>query len=92
MAKTSNQIIEDGIIIKHTCRDLSITQKELADILNLSKTTISDWANNKTPIPKMALMAINLLKTEKECAEFKLMVANSLKFNGGSVQLNVTNS
>ncbi len=87
-----NQSQPEENLVKKTCRDLSITQKELADILNLSKTTISDWANNKTPIPKMALMAINLLKTEKECAEFKLMVANSLKFNGGSVQLNVTNS
>jgi transcriptional regulator with XRE-family HTH domain len=34
-------------LVKKTCRELGITQKELANILNLSQNTISNWAKGE---------------------------------------------
>jgi transcriptional regulator with XRE-family HTH domain len=51
-------------IVKKTCKELGITQKELADMLEVSQPTISEW--QKGNIPKMARMALELLLENKQ--------------------------
>jgi transcriptional regulator with XRE-family HTH domain len=58
-------------LVKKTCRELGITQKELAEKIGVNKNTVSEWANNKTPISKLVETTLNLLKTEKDCINFK---------------------
>jgi len=47
-------------IVKKTCKELGVTQKELADMLGSHLTTVQKWASNND-IPKMALKSIELL-------------------------------
>jgi len=51
-------------IVKQVCKELNINQRELADKLEVSPATISDWA--KGNIPKMAEMALLLMLENKE--------------------------
>lgn len=51
-------------IVKQTCKELRITQKELSEILDVPQSTISGWAT--TNIPKMAELSLNLLIENKQ--------------------------
>jgi len=46
-------------IVKQVCQELGINQAELARLLEVSKSSITDW--NKGNIPKMTKMALELL-------------------------------
>jgi len=50
---------ENKNIVKLTCQELGITQKELAERLEVSPASVSDWA--KGNIPKMTELALNLM-------------------------------
>ena len=65
-------------LVKKTCKELGITQKELAEKIGVSSQTISDWSNHKTPIPKWGLNIFNLLQTEKEFRFLKKIIRDSL--------------
>ncbi len=54
---------EDENIVKATCRELGITQKELAERLDVPQSTVSGWAKND--IPKMTQFALELLIENK---------------------------
>ncbi|MCD4699779.1 MAG: helix-turn-helix domain-containing protein [Phycisphaerae bacterium] len=45
-------------IVKSTCQELGITQKELAERLGVTTSAISQW---NTDVPKMAQIALELL-------------------------------
>jgi DNA-binding XRE family transcriptional regulator len=49
-------------LVKKTCRELGITQKELAEKIGLSKQTVYDWSSEKTPIPNWGFNFMKLLK------------------------------
>ncbi len=51
-------------IVKKVCSELGITQKELAERLDVPQTTLSTWA--KGEIPKMTEFALKLLLENKE--------------------------
>jgi transcriptional regulator with XRE-family HTH domain len=55
---------ENDNIVKATCKELGITQKELAERLDVSPASISDWA--KGNIPKMTKLALELLIKNKD--------------------------
>lgn len=59
----SKSTIEDENIIKQVCQKLVISQKELADILGVQPTVVSNWA--KGQIPKTASIALALLLENK---------------------------
>jgi len=65
-------------LVKKTCKELGINQKQLAEKLGVSSQTISDWSNKKTPIPKWGLNIFHLLQTEKEFKFFKKIIKDSL--------------
>jgi transcriptional regulator with XRE-family HTH domain len=71
-------------LVKKTCKELGITQKDLAERIGVSKTTISDWANERTEISKIGKNILELLKVEKDFTDFKRIIGDSLQ---GKVQL-----
>lgn len=59
-------------IVKQVCRELNITQRELAERIDIPPTTISGWANGE--IPKMTELALKLmLENESLKAKFKVL-------------------
>jgi len=51
-------------LVKKTCKELGITQKELANLTGVSNNAISNWKNNKQEIPKWALRLFELIIIE----------------------------
>jgi transcriptional regulator with XRE-family HTH domain len=76
MADKSEQIEEN--LVKKTCRELGITQKELAEKIGVSRVTINDWANERTPIPLWGNNLIFYLKENRELIKFKTTIKNLL--------------
>ncbi len=74
-----SEVEKEENLVKKTCRELGITQKELAEIMGVSKTTLSDWSVGKTPISKLGLKTLELLIIEKEFINFKKTIGSSLK-------------
>jgi transcriptional regulator with XRE-family HTH domain len=64
MAEKSEQIEEN--LVKKTCRELGITQKELAKYFGVTAKAVSDWATNKYETPKNFKLIIELIKKEKD--------------------------
>ena len=58
-------------IVKKTCKKLGLTQKELAEMLEVSPSSVSDWA--KGNIPKMTELALKLLIKNKDL-QYKLNI------------------
>jgi len=47
-------------IVKKTCKELSITQKELADMLGIAEVTINKWSSSGD-IPLQGIKSLNLI-------------------------------
>jgi len=54
-------------IVKKVCRKLGITQKELAEMLEVKPSAVSNWNSGK--IPKMVEILLNQMLELKECKE-----------------------
>ena len=58
--------------VKNICKKLKITQKELATILGIKPTALSNWANGD--IPQLGQKALDLLLENTELKEkFKIL-------------------
>jgi len=64
-------------IVKKVCKELGITQKELAKMLDIPAGTISRWASTDE-IPKTAKVALELLLENKKLKD-KIKVLHLLK-------------
>ena len=64
-------------IVKKVCKELGITQKELAEMLDIPAGTISRWASTEE-IPKTAKIALELLLENKKLKE-KVEILRQLK-------------
>jgi DNA-binding XRE family transcriptional regulator len=53
--------LEEENLVKKTCKELGITQKELAERIGVSKQTIYDWSSGKTPVPNWGANFMQLL-------------------------------
>ena len=53
-------------IIKKTCQELGVNQKQLAEKIGVSSNTISGWKNGKFEIPKWGFKILQLIIVEKE--------------------------
>lgn len=53
-------------IIKQTCKELGITQKELAEEMRVGENTVSQWSRGVIETPKWAIKMFDLLKTENK--------------------------
>ena len=65
-------------IVKKTCRELGITQKELAEKIGVSNNTISSWKNLKQPMPKWAYKLLNFVQIEQDYRMLKLLLNKNL--------------
>jgi DNA-binding XRE family transcriptional regulator len=52
-------------LVKKTCRELGISQTQLAEKIGVSNNTISSWKNKKQPMPKWAYKLLELIEIEK---------------------------
>ncbi len=66
-------------IVKLTCKELGLTQKELAEKMGLSETTLTNWARGATPIPEWGTKMLNLLKKEKKLNAIINLVKNEIE-------------
>lgn len=62
-------------IIKKTCKELGMTQKELAERVGVTDGTVRKWSSGATEIPTWAINFLNLLtqseKDKKAIDKFK---------------------
>ncbi len=72
------ELEKENNIIKQTCKELGITQKELAERIGVSRVTINDWANNKTPIPQWGHNLIIYMTENIQLKEFKQTIRGLL--------------
>lgn len=64
-------------IVKKTCRELGVTQIELADIMGVAKNTATQWATQIKP-PKYAIKFMKLLAEHKKTVEKLEKLENAL--------------
>ncbi|MCZ6161968.1 helix-turn-helix transcriptional regulator [Campylobacter ureolyticus] len=66
--------MSDENIVKKVCRELEITQRELAERLGVAQNTPAQWATQTEP-PEMAVKFMELMlkykKTETQLNKFK---------------------
>jgi len=55
---------KDINIVKKVCKELGVTQKELAELLGVPQTTVSGWVTGD--IPKMTKYALELMLENKD--------------------------
>jgi len=60
-------MLEDNIV-KLTCKELGLTQKELADKLGASEGTVRNWSSSNE-LPQWAINFIETLKENKKNKE-----------------------
>jgi transcriptional regulator with XRE-family HTH domain len=53
--------LQEENIVKKTCKELGITQKELAEIMGVSRQTVTNWATNRVEKPKILFKIVELL-------------------------------
>jgi len=66
-------------IVKDVCKELGITQKELADKIGVNVSTVTTWTKAKTDIPPMALKCLELLRIEKKYNDLREILLSTLK-------------
>jgi DNA-binding XRE family transcriptional regulator len=71
-------ILEEENLVKKTCRELGITQKELAEKIGLSDRTLSKYATSKD-IPKNIINHIKLLIENQQQKDIFFNFKNSLR-------------
>jgi transcriptional regulator with XRE-family HTH domain len=59
--KVKRLFLEQENLVKKTCRELGITQKELAEKIGFSTTSISKWNKKRNGIPRNVEKVLNLL-------------------------------
>jgi transcriptional regulator with XRE-family HTH domain len=78
MAEKSEQIEEN--LVKKTCRELGITQKELAEIMGVNSITPSQWIT-KDNIPEWASKFMSLILENNKNKEIADTFKNLLRIS-----------
>jgi DNA-binding XRE family transcriptional regulator len=76
MAEKSEQIEEN--LVKKTCRELGITQKELAEIMEVTPHTITNWTKGK--IDKTIQTALEGLLYKNKFESFRKNIEDIARF------------
>jgi transcriptional regulator with XRE-family HTH domain len=58
-------ILEEEKLVKKTCKELGITQKELAEITGIAEKTLRNWTYGQK-IPKWAFYFFDILQKYEE--------------------------
>ncbi len=61
-----SEVEKEENLVKKTCRELGITQKELAEKIGVAPVSISRWSRGEHQIPKnIELLFITLIENHK---------------------------
>ena len=69
-------------LVKKTCRELGINQTELAKLIGVSRVTINEWANFKTPIPQWGFNSISNIIEITELNNLKKTLKSLIQSDG----------
>lgn len=69
---------ERSNIVKDVCKALGITQKELAEILGVNVSSVTNWATGKVEIPSVVLKCFDLLLVEKKFKQIKELIKDNI--------------
>jgi DNA-binding XRE family transcriptional regulator len=69
-------ILEEENLVKRTCKELGITQKELAEIMGVTPHTVTNWSKGK--IDKTIVIALEGLIYKSKFVNFQ---KNMKEFN-----------
>jgi DNA-binding transcriptional regulator YiaG len=61
-------------LVKKTCRELGITQKELAKYFGVTPKTVSDWAVERYKLPSNFNLIIDLINSKQELEILKRVI------------------
>lgn len=64
--------------VKEICKELGITQKELADIIGVNKDTVGNWSRGAIDTPKIAIKTFELLIIERKFNTLKEIFLDKL--------------
>jgi DNA-binding XRE family transcriptional regulator len=70
--------MEEENLVKKTCRELGITQKELAEKIGVSQRTITNWSNEKSEMPLMASKLLTMLSIERDYIKLKQTISKAI--------------
>ena len=62
----------DENIVKRVCRELNITQRELAERMEIPESTIARWKGGD--LPRLAELYLNALLERRKLLRFRAMV------------------
>ena len=79
MEKDGSSKRSEENLVKKTCKELGITQKELAEKIGMSERAVSNWAKDRVKIPNNFLRLIELLKSEEELKAIKKVLKNAVQ-------------
>jgi len=82
--ETSKQNEEN--LVKKTCRELGITQKELAKRMGIAYRTINAWNSGKTDTPEWAIKMFDFFKMEVEYKSLKNKLIEVIKNDSEIIQ------
>jgi transcriptional regulator with XRE-family HTH domain len=66
-------------IVKRTCKELGITQKELAERIGVHENTVSLWARGAIEMPEWSYKMMELLIIEKKYNTIKHFFLDNLQ-------------
>jgi DNA-binding XRE family transcriptional regulator len=67
-------ILEEENLVKKTCKELGITQKELAKYFGVTPKTVSDWAVERYKLPSHFNLIVDLIHSKKELEILKKVI------------------
>ena len=64
--------MEKYSLVKRTCKELGITQKELSVYFGVTPKAVSDWSKGRYEVPKNFNIIIELIKSKEEFEKLKI--------------------
>jgi len=58
--------MENENIVKKVCKELGVTQKELAEMLGIAEVTANKWSSKPADIPQSAIKTLELIIENKK--------------------------
>ena len=77
--KVSEKSENSKFDLKTELKNLGMTQKDFAELIGVSRVTVSDWNRGKTKIPNIAVNFVSLFNELKDCQNINLKLLKIIK-------------